>query len=95
MFVSESSLFSKPTMKLRITAMDGTEIILEVDPEITVDRLKMDVICHMFGQNECVKTSLYHRLLLVESGKSLEEEKSLAQAGLKDQGIKVLDGYLE
>ncbi|KAK2153379.1 hypothetical protein LSH36_299g03002 [Paralvinella palmiformis] len=84
MFVSESNIFQPNTVKIKVSSMDGVDVTFEVNLLITVDHLKVQVAAHLYDPVESVKTSLYHRLLHVRSGKILLEENTLMQYDIQD-----------
>jgi len=86
MFVSESNIFQPNTVKIKVSSMDGVDVTFEVNLLITVDHLKVQVAAHLYDPVESVKTSLYHRLLHVRSGKILLEENTLMQYDIQDNG---------
>ena len=88
MFVSEASLFSSSTMKIRICSMEGVDIMLDVAPDMTVDKLKVLAVSHLHDPTESAKTSLYHKLVQVSTSKVLNEERSLTQESVRENGKK-------
>ncbi|XP_014791185.1 ubiquitin-associated domain-containing protein 1 [Octopus bimaculoides] len=84
MFVSDTLVFSPSTMKVRITNMEGVDIIDEFRPDLTVDMVKIRSLSQLFSPMESMKVSLYHKVLLVRTGKVLNEESTLQQEGLRD-----------
>lgn len=89
MFVSDTLVFSPSTMKVRITNMEGVDIIDEFRPDLTVDMVKIRSLSQLFSPMESMKVSLYHKVLLVRTGKVLNEESTLQQEGLRDNGEKL------
>ncbi|KAK3586987.1 hypothetical protein CHS0354_026703 [Potamilus streckersoni] len=84
MFVSDSSIFPPSTMKVRVTIMNGMEIIVDSSPELTVDKLKVNALSHFDDPAESVKSSLYHKVILVRTGLYLSDEKTLQDQGVQD-----------
>lgn len=84
MFVSDSNIFRPNAMKIRVSSMDGIYVVLDVDPFISVDHLKVQIASHLYDPVESVKTSLYHRLLHIRSGNILLEENSLMKYDVKE-----------
>ncbi|GAB1607424.1 ubiquitin-associated domain-containing protein 1-like [Argonauta hians] len=84
MFVSDTLVFSPSTMKVRITNMEGVDIIDDFRPDLTVDMVKIRSLSQLFSPMESMKVSLYHKVLLVRTGKVLNEESTLQQEGLRD-----------
>ena len=87
MFVSDTSLFRSTTMKIRICSMEGVDIVLDVTPDMTVDKLKLLAVGHLHDPTESAKTSLYHKLVQVSTSKLLNEEKTLTQESVQDNGL--------
>ena len=88
MFVSDSLVFPPSTMKVRITNMEGVDILEDFRPDATVDMVKIRSLSQLFSPMESMKVSLYHKVLLVRTGKVLNEEFTLQQEGLRDNGKK-------
>lgn len=86
MFVSDSLVFPPSTMKVRITNMEGVDILEDFRPDATVDMVKIRSLSQLFSPMESMKVSLYHKVLLVRTGKVLNEEYTLQQEGLRDNG---------
>ncbi|XP_048245331.1 ubiquitin-associated domain-containing protein 1-like [Haliotis rufescens] len=84
MVVSDSILFPPSNMKVRITSLDGRDYLADLHQEWSVDKVKIMSLSHFFNPAESMKTSLYHKLVHVRSGKVLDEEQSLAQEGVRD-----------
>lgn len=84
MFVSDSLVFPPSTMKVRITNMEGVDILEDFRPDATVDMVKIRSLSQLFSPMESMKVSLYHKVLLVRTGKVLNEEYTLQQEGLRD-----------
>ncbi len=90
MFVSESNIFGPSSMKLRISSMEGTDIVVDISPELSVDKLKILAVGQIYDPSESAKLSLYHKLLHVDSGRILDEEKSVTQEGIQENGKKYI-----
>ena len=92
MFVTEpeGALGEKTHARIRITNMQGSCVILNVPLDFLVDKLKMEVANYLGKETttdtDPVKISLYHKLVLVESGKVLNEESTLMEEGVQDEG---------
>ncbi|KAJ8300581.1 hypothetical protein KUTeg_022100, partial [Tegillarca granosa] len=84
MFVSDSNIFPSSGMRIRIISMGGTDFITEVSPDLKVDKLKIRSLGFFFNPSVSMKTSLYHKILVVRTGKVLNEEKSLSDEGVQD-----------
>ena len=96
MFVRESSIFENGNMKLRLTSMEGVDWIVDIPSTFSVDKLKVMALGHFYApaQEECMRSSLYHRLLCVRNGKILHEDATLSESGVENNGI-VLIVYFE
>jgi hypothetical protein len=86
MVVTDAHLFPPSDMKVRITSWDGRDLILDVTRDWVVDKLKVVAMEHFLKPGDSMKTSLYHKLVHVRLSKRLFEEKTLGQAGIKDNG---------
>ncbi len=86
MFLSDSSLFECACVKLKVTSMEGADIVLEVPVECRMDQVRVQAVSHFYNQEESVKTSLYYRLLNALTGDHIDENITVASAGLKDNG---------
>ncbi|KAL3871497.1 hypothetical protein ACJMK2_039491 [Sinanodonta woodiana] len=84
MFVSDSSIFPPSTMKVRVTIMNGMEFIADLSPELTIDKLKVYALSQFDDPAESVKSSLYHKVVLVRTGLYLSDEKTLQDQGVQD-----------
>lgn len=73
-------------MKVRISNLDGRDILVDLQREWTVDKVKIIAIDHFFRASESMKLSLYHKLLHIRLCKTLKEECTLLQEGVKDNG---------
>ena len=88
MFVSDSNIFPSSKMKLRITCPDGTNFIVAVTADSTVDSLKVATLGQMCTDpSGSMKESLYHRMVLVRTCRALEDDKSLEEQGIMDNGM--------
>lgn len=86
MFVSETSIFNPSAIRIRISSLEGVDTLIEVTPDTSVDRLKIGAVSQIYDQREGYKLSLYYRLLHVASGQVLNEESTVLDAGIKDNG---------
>ena len=68
--------------------MEGVDILLDVAPDMTVDKLKVLAVSHLHDPTESAKTSLYHKLVQVSTSKVLNEERSLTQESVRENGKK-------
>ena len=73
-------------MKIRICAMNGVEFTSMFNPESTVDNLKVVALSNFFGPGDSMKDAIYHKIVLVRTGKSLDDEKTLQQQGVVENG---------
>ena len=62
--------------------------MLDVAPDMTVDKLKVLAVSHLHDPTESAKTSLYHKLVQVSTSKVLNEERSLTQESVRENGKK-------
>ena len=87
MFVSDSTLFSPGSMKLRVCGMNGTDLILEVNPDASVDKVKTVAVGGIADSSDHHHhNSLYFRLVNVRTGKALTEESTMAKEDVQDNG---------
>lgn len=86
MFVSESSILSPSVVRLRISSIEGVTVVLEASPDTPVDQLKIAAVGQIYNPNEGYKLSLYYRLLHVASGRVLNEDSTLMNAAVGDNG---------
>lgn len=85
MFVSDSNIFPSSVMKIRVTCPDGTDFIASVCPDSTVDNLKVAALGNLLQDPAgSMKESLYYKVVLVRTCKSLEDEKSLIEQDVQD-----------
>ena len=73
-------------MKIRICAMNGVEFTSMFNPESTVDNLKVVALSNFFGPGDSMKDAIYHKIVLVRTGKSLDDEKTLQQQDVVENG---------
>ena len=69
--------------------MEGVDIMLDVSPEMTVDKLKVLAVSHLHDPTESAKTSLYHKLVQVSTSKVLNEDRTLTQECVRENGKSV------
>ncbi|XP_064649916.1 ubiquitin-associated domain-containing protein 1-like isoform X2 [Lineus longissimus] len=87
MFVTESNTFDTDNMKLRLTNMEGVDWIVDVPSTFSVDKLKVMALGHFYApaqESSSMRSSLYHRLLCSRNGKVLDEDSTLAEAGVEN-----------
>lgn len=86
MYVSDSNIFPSKGMRIRICHMDGRNYVIDLSTNIKIDELKIMSLSHFSDPAESIKTSLYHKVLLVRTGQVLSEEKTISEAGVKENG---------
>lgn len=64
--------------------MDGRNYVIDLSSNIKIDELKIMSLSHFNDPAESIKTSLYHKVLLVRTGQVLSEEKTIAEEGVKE-----------
>ncbi|XP_064616494.1 ubiquitin-associated domain-containing protein 1-like isoform X2 [Liolophura sinensis] len=84
MLVTGNTIFQPSNMRVRITSMRGVDFICELCPDMTVHEVKVKSLGHFLGPGESVKESLYHRLILVRTGKVLNDEASVKHEELEE-----------
>ncbi|XP_069119514.1 ubiquitin-associated domain-containing protein 1-like [Argopecten irradians] len=84
MFVSETSILPPTGMRVRVVNMEGQEFIIDLNPDLKIDALKIRSLGHFLNPTDSMKSSLYHKILLVRTGKVLSDEKTLSQEGVTD-----------
>ena len=74
-------------MKLRISCPDGRDFIASFLPDSKVDKLKVAALTHILQDSaSSMKESLYYKVVLVRTCKSLEDEKTLQEQDVQDNG---------
>ena len=86
MYVSDSNIFPSKGMRIRICHMDGRNYVIDLSTNIKIDELKIMSLSHFSDPAESIKTSLYHKVLLVRTGQVLSEEKTISEEGVKENG---------
>ena len=86
MYVSDSNIFPSKGMRIRICHMDGRNYVIDLNSNIKIDELKIMSLSHFNDPAESIKTSLYHKVLLVRTGQVLSEEKTISEEGVKENG---------
>ena len=92
MFVTEpdGALSEKTHVRIRITNMQGSCVVLNVPLDYSIDKLKVEIANYLGKEtnveSDPLKISLYHKLILAESGKILNEESTLVEEGVHDEG---------
>ncbi|OWF51590.1 ubiquitin-associated domain-containing protein 1-like [Mizuhopecten yessoensis] len=84
MFVSETSILPPTGMRVRVLDMEGQEFIIDLNPDSKIDDVKIRSLGHFLNPADSMKSSLYHKILLVRTGKVLSDEKTLSQEGVTD-----------
>ncbi|XP_062601107.1 ubiquitin-associated domain-containing protein 1-like [Saccostrea cucullata] len=84
MYVSDSSIFPQAGLRVRITSMSGQDFLTELKADMKIDELKIISLNHFSSPADSMKKSLYHRILLVRTGKVLSEEKTVFEEGLQN-----------
>lgn len=88
MFVSDSNIFPSSDMKIRLTGPDGMDIIVSVCPDSTVDTLKVAALGNLLQDpTGSMKESLYYKVVLVRTCKALEDDKTLIEQDVQDNGM--------
>ena len=89
MFVSDTNIFPSSASKIRISCPDGTDLYASFLPESTVDNLKVACLGNILQDSASgLKESLYYKVVLVRTCKSLEDDKTLVEQGVEDNGKK-------
>ncbi|XP_067001882.2 ubiquitin-associated domain-containing protein 1 [Anabrus simplex] len=83
MFVSDSNIFSSENVKLSVISSEGGVWNVDAAPDFTVDKLKTMALCHFYNPVESAKVSANYRLVLVSERRSLVNDNSVFQEGLK------------
>ncbi|XP_061163794.1 ubiquitin-associated domain-containing protein 1-like isoform X1 [Saccostrea echinata] len=84
MYVSDSSIFPQAGLRVRITSMSGQDFLTELKADMKIDELKIISLNHFSSPADSMKKSLYHRILLVRTGKVLSEEKTVFEEGIQN-----------
>ncbi|KAL5011419.1 hypothetical protein ScPMuIL_009970 [Solemya velum] len=71
-------------MRIRITGMDGVDLIVEITPNLTVDKVKIMCLGRIYTPEESMKLSLYHKLVLVRTARLLNEDSTVEKEGVLD-----------
>lgn len=66
--------------------MEGLDVVVEINPEVTIDRLKVIAVSNFNDPAESTKLSLYHKLIHVKSGQYLSEDSTVAGEQIKEGG---------
>ena len=95
MFVTEpdGALSEKTHVRIRITNMQGSCVVLNVPLDYSIDKLKVEIANYLGKEtnteSDPLKISLYHKLIVADSGKVLNEESTLLEEGVRDEGRRI------
>lgn len=64
--------------------MNGIDFTSSFSPDSTVDNLKVVALSHFFGPSDSMKDAIYHKVVLVRTGKTLDGDKTLHQQGIAE-----------
>lgn len=67
--------------------MNGQDFITELKSDMKIDELKIISLSHFSSPAESMKKSLYHRILMVRTGKVLSEEKTVFEEEIQNNGM--------
>ncbi|XP_052673264.1 ubiquitin-associated domain-containing protein 1-like isoform X1 [Crassostrea angulata] len=84
MYVSDTSIFPHSGLRVRITNMNGQDFITELKSDMKIDELKIISLSHFSSPAESMKKSLYHRILMVRTGKVLSEERTVFEEEIQN-----------
>jgi hypothetical protein len=86
MFVSDTNIFTSDLVKLSVISVEGSVWNIDASPDISVDKLKTMALCHFISPLECVKVTSNYKLVLVSERRLLDNDSSVLQEGLRDNG---------
>jgi hypothetical protein len=87
MFVSDSNIFTSDHVKLSVISLEGLVWNIDASPDISVDELKIMALCHFINPLECMNMiSNWYKLYLVSERRLLDNDNSVLQEGLRDNG---------
>jgi len=86
MFVSETSLFSADTIRLRILSVEGALWYTDISPTISIEELTTLAVGHFYDQTDKTKFPAKYRLIHVPSKRCLEDEKTVTDEELRTNG---------
>ena len=69
--------------------MNGIDFVSSFHQDSTVDNLKVVALSQCFGPSDSMKDAIYHKIVLVRTGRTLEDDKTLQQQGVLENGIKI------
>jgi Kip1 ubiquitination-promoting complex protein 2 len=84
MLVSEGCTLNPSVVNIRISTIEGTDVWLAVDCELSCDALKIEAVSQLFEGSESSKTALYYNLLNVRTGRLVSDEQTLRLADIVD-----------
>ena len=73
-------------MKIKVCAMGGTDLILDVNPDANVDKVKITAVGGFMDPSETIQNSLYFKLFNVRTGKVLNEESTISKEDVQENG---------
>jgi hypothetical protein len=79
-------MFSSGLLKLSVISIEGGVWNIDAAPDMTVDKLKTMALCHFYSPLECVKVTSNYKLVLVSKKRPLDNDNSVLQEGLRDNG---------
>ncbi|KAL4219332.1 Ubiquitin-associated domain-containing protein 1 [Mactra antiquata] len=87
MFVSDSNIFPSSKMKIRVNCPNGTDYIVSFSQDSTVEAMKISALkalLHDPSGSIVQKESLYYKIVLVRSCRTLEDDKTLMEQDVQD-----------
>lgn len=88
MFVSDSNLFSD-LIKLTVISIEGAVWVVDAAPDFTIEKLKSMALCRFYNPAESIKMQDKYKLILISEKRTLENENTLNQELLKDNGTRI------
>ena len=86
MFVFDTNIFKSDLVKLSVINIEGSVWNIDASPDISVDKLKTMALCHFISPLECVKVTSNYKLVLVSERRLLDNDNTVLQEGLRDNG---------
>jgi hypothetical protein len=86
MYVSDNDIFSSCQVKLSVISTEGGVWNIDAAPDITVEKLKIMALCHFYSPVEYVKVTSNHKLVLVSEKRPLDNNNTVLQEGLRNNG---------
>jgi len=86
MFVSDTNIFTSDLVTLSVISIEGSVWNIDASPDISVDKLKTMALCHFISPLECVKVTSNFKLVLVSERRLLDNDSSVLQEGLRENG---------